>query len=482
MKNAKRILSILLSLCMVATLFSVVPMSASAASGATGNCKWALNGGNLVISGNGVMDDYSSPLDVPWYSYRNSINSITINEGVTRIGVYAFMECRNFTSVTIPSSVTAINNYAFEDCTGLTKVNVTDLTKWCNIDFENYYANPLNYAKNLYLNDKPITALAIPNGVKTIKTYAFYGCTSVKTVKFPKSVTAIGEDAFCYCAGLSAVTIPDNVTKIGDRAFYFCYGLKSVTVGNGVTAIGKYAFWDCYGLKNLTIGKGVTAIGDDAFYKCTALTSVNIPDSVTSIDKEAFARCEKLSKITLGKGVKKIGSYAFEGCSSLKSIEVGKGVEKIGNSAFGDCEKLTVKCYPGSYAEKYVKKNGVKYSLIHKHKYSKVAVKSTGKTVTKCKICGKILKTPKVKITAKKKAFSIKLTKVSGQTGYKVKYRLKGKKKWTTKTYKTNKSATKTVKKLKSKKKYQIAVCAYVTSGKKTVTSAWSKTITKKTK
>ena len=132
-------------------------------------------------------------------------------------------------------------------------------------------------------------------------------------------------------------------------------------------------------------------------------------------------------------------------------------------------------------------------ALGHKNKTTttKATYFAKGKKVTKCSTCGKTttvtikkltLKTPKVKITAKKKSLSVKLTKVSGQTGFKVRYRLKGKSKWTTKTFKTKKSVTKVIKSLKAKKNYQLQVCAYVTSGKKPATSKWSKTYTKKTK
>ena len=52
------------------------------------------------------------------------LTSITIPEGVTTIGDYAFQSCRSLTSVTIPNSVTAIENAVFQYCSSLTAIYV----------------------------------------------------------------------------------------------------------------------------------------------------------------------------------------------------------------------------------------------------------------------------------------------------------------------------------------------------------------------
>ena len=94
-------------------------------------------------------------------------------------------------------------------------------------------------------------------------------------------------------------------------------------------------------------------------------------------------------------------------------------------------------------------------------------------TVKGSKIAKLTLKTPSFKLTKGKKQFKVKYTAVSGATGFQVKYKLKGK--WKTKTYKTTKTVTKAIKKLK-KGKYSVKVRAFATQGKLKVYSAWSKT------
>ena len=70
--------------------------------------------GELVITGN--IADY--PDDdgnyAPWYQYRANIKTITIQEGVTSIGAYAFYEFTGTSKIYIPGSVTSISADAFK--------------------------------------------------------------------------------------------------------------------------------------------------------------------------------------------------------------------------------------------------------------------------------------------------------------------------------------------------------------------------------
>lgn len=173
---------------------------------------------------------------------------IKINDdlySIKEIGERAFNECKDLTSVTIPNSVTSIGDNAFYNCSGLTAVHINDLAAWCGISFKNFLANPLLYARHLYLNGTEIKNLVIPN-----------------------SVTSIGDNAFAGCSGLTSVTIPNSVTSIGWYTFINCSSLTSVTIGNSVTSIGDNAFWGCSGLTSVTIPGSVTSIGDNAFSHC----------------------------------------------------------------------------------------------------------------------------------------------------------------------------------------------------------------------
>lgn len=276
----------------------------------------------------------------------SSITSLTIGNSVKEIGESAFSGCTGITSVNIPSSVTSVGGYAFNGCSGLTKVQITDIAAWCTISFANQYSNPLYNAKHLFMNDKEITEVVIPNSATKIGDYVFYNCSSLTSVVIPNSATTIGDYAFYNCSNLTEVTIPNGMTTIGVYAFYGCSNLISVDIPNSVTEIGRVAFYGCSGLKSMKIGKGLKEIGDGVFKGCTGDLTVNsnIP-SESSYSKGVFYDT-KFSSVTIGDDVESIGDNAFYLCASISTLTLGKNVTSIGNSAFYYCNGLRdIFCY-----------------------------------------------------------------------------------------------------------------------------------------
>ena len=261
--------------------------------------------GTLYIKGSGAMSDYSISSDAndtsfcsaPWYaSHRSDIQTVIIEDGITRIGEHAFTYCSAMHSVSIPDSVTEIGAEAFAGCSSLESVT-------------------------------------IPDGVTKIGSAAFESCGSLKSVTIPSSVTTIGEWAFFGCDSLESVTIPGSVTEIGDWAFSDCGSLKSVTIPDSVTTIGEQAFSGCASLESVTIPGSVTEIGDWAFSDCVFLKSVTIPDSVTTIGECAFSGCAFLESVTIQGSVTEIGKDAFFFCSALKSVTISKNCN-VASDAF----------------------------------------------------------------------------------------------------------------------------------------------------
>ncbi len=180
-----------------------------------------------TISGAYTVKDGTKTI-APYAFYYRHITSITMPNSLTSIGSYAFEGCSSLTSVTIGSGVMSINQWAFYACNNLTSVHITDLAAWCAIDFQNEYANPLCFAKKLYLNETLVTDLVVPKGIANIGSYAFDDCDS-----------------------LTSIALPDSVTSLGDRAFSWCSSLMSVTIGKGVTSIGEYTFYGCDSLTDI---------------------------------------------------------------------------------------------------------------------------------------------------------------------------------------------------------------------------------------
>jgi len=71
-------------------------------------------------------------------------------------------------------------------------------------------------------------AFTIPDGVTSIRYWAFCYCSKLTNVNIPDSVTSIGNGVF-YSTNLTSITIPESVTSIVAMAFSNCFGLTSVT-------------------------------------------------------------------------------------------------------------------------------------------------------------------------------------------------------------------------------------------------------------
>ncbi|MGN1123265.1 MAG: leucine-rich repeat domain-containing protein [Eubacterium sp.] len=141
--NIKKVLSILISVSILASVFTGIDFSAYAQT-LTGSCgenvTYTLDtdSGLLTISGTGPMTNYSSASNVPWYNNSSSVKTVKIEYGVTRIGNGAFYNCSSLRSVTIPNSVTSIGNGAFYNCSSL--ANVTIPNSVTNIGQSAFYA------------------------------------------------------------------------------------------------------------------------------------------------------------------------------------------------------------------------------------------------------------------------------------------------------------------------------------------------------
>ena len=280
------------------------------------------------------------------FSGCSTLTSVNIPEGVVSIDNYAFYSCTGLTSVTIPASVTSIGEGAFSDCTGLTEIVINE--------------NSPNYASSDgVLFNKTYTDLIlcpagkagiynIPEGVTSIDTLAFAGCTGLTSVTIPASVTSIGEGAFSDCIGMTSVNIPEGVTSIGDGVFSGCISLTSVFIPEGVISIDNYAFYGCTGLTFVTIPASVTSIGECAFRGCTGLTSVAIPEGVASIGDSAFWGCTGLTSVAIPASVASISEDAFRGCTGLTSVIIPASVTSISDGTFRGCTGLTYVAIPAS--------------------------------------------------------------------------------------------------------------------------------------
>ena len=116
---------------------------------------------------------------------------------------------------------------------------------------------------------------------------------NIRSVDIPQGVTSIGNHAFEECFALEEVTIPQSVTSIGLIAFGGCCKLTTLSLGENVETIGGGAFFRCSSLSNITIPKKVKVIesgysGTPSFYRtfayCSSLKYIILPAELTTFE------------------------------------------------------------------------------------------------------------------------------------------------------------------------------------------------------
>lgn len=302
---------------------------------------WDLSdSGVLTISGHGPMETYNCydiyQIYPPWYSVRESIVEVVIEDGITVIGAHSFWDCTNITKVTIPDSVWWIADCAFYNCSSLTEV-------------------------------------VIPDSVTRISIEAFSLCKGLTSVRLPNYLKRIEEGSFSFCSSLPSITIPDGVISINGAAFGSCTSMTSVTIPDSVTSIAKSAFINCISLPEIELPDSLTSIVTETFKGCRSLTEIDIPGSVTSIGDVAFYGCSKLQKMILPTGVETVGTSAFDACSEMGYVFIPETVTDLGDNQFIDCSSLeSIYVVKDSFADswllsrnesriKYVAKSGEHY-------------------------------------------------------------------------------------------------------------------------
>lgn len=335
--------------------------SENAVSGTCGdNLTWSLDTqtGLLEISGTGAMYDYDSFWNLsPWCEYISDIKSVIIGEGVTTIGVGAFIECWNLTNISIANTVTSIGVSAFENCQNLIEIN-------------------------------------IPTNLKSIGSEAFNWCRSIEAITIPKSVTNIGEFAFSGCSSLTSITVDEENSIYSSDSFGVLFdknktkliqypagsNMISYTVPDSVTEIQDYAFANNSNLKELMISDRVTIIGEGVFEYCTGLTNVVLPDSLTSIGDCAFRGCFALADIIIPDAVTSIGNGAFYDCYSIEYLHIPSAATTIADNILYNTTAYICSSTEDCYAKTYAKENNIEFRVCSGHEESEH--EHTPKTVT----------------------------------------------------------------------------------------------------
>ncbi len=259
---------------------------------------WSLDDdGVLTISGTGDMYDYgrTGNTRAPWYEYNDSIVSVVVEDGVTRIGNSAFYQCKMSEGLVLPDSVEEIGEYAFHSC-------------------------------------ETLPSVTFGAGLTTINQYAFYHCYALSgELEFPETLEIVGNYTFTGDTQITgSLDFPDATESIGTQAFWNCHNVASVTFGSGLKSIGNSAFRACMQCEGcastIEFPDGLETIGTFAFAECYLGEYATDADKVTT-EVEAG---NKLATGVKGEPETLTESVSFTGVT----IELPDSVTSVGRSAF----------------------------------------------------------------------------------------------------------------------------------------------------
>ena len=248
--------------------------------------------GNIVEPYNPTAFDVS----IRSNEYANGQGVITFDGDVTLINAEAFRECNTLESISLPDGITEVVEGSFRGCSNLTSFSSKLATA---------NRRALIVDKTLVaFAPKGVTKYTIPAGVARIGAYTFAYSTELLDVTIGNGVEVIGAWSFTRCSELKRAYIASSVHTIEEGAFSYCN--KLVIEGDNYESVDggirdKDGKWrgpiDIPDDGKIEVGKGVITIGEGAVRNNDGITKVTIPESVQEIEAWAFMGCTSLEKV-----------------------------------------------------------------------------------------------------------------------------------------------------------------------------------------
>lgn len=188
------------------------------------------------------------------------VAQLDIPQGTEVIPRGAMAGRKELVSVSVPASVKVIRERAFAGCENLARVTLCEGLEQVEDD--------------VFSGCKRLTSIVIPNSVTRITGSAFSDCGVTEPV-----LNAAG-DTLIYCPAQAAgeeYTVPEGVRRIRSHAFFKLPGLKQVHFPESLERIDKMAFALC-GLTWVSLSRSAAERSRDAFFGCKDLCAVKIND------------------------------------------------------------------------------------------------------------------------------------------------------------------------------------------------------------
>ena len=312
----------------------------------------------------------------------------SVPDGVKAIAYDSFSSNKNINSVRLPSSLENVRDGAFVN-SSITEVSVASEHPAYEV-IGDTLIDKRTGTIDFFFSDSENVDYIIPETIKTVAPYAFFGHQGLKSVVFLNEDVAIGKYAFAGCTDLTFVSLPGKMNKVNAGAFMACKNLKSIVLPGQLVTIDNRAFEACTNLSEIYMPNTLQSIGDKAFKSCISLRKIRIPANIINIGQEAFSKsglttvsyldskdsngggldsvrkdtfsgCNMLTDVRLSKSITSLEKGAFEDCVSLKNMVIPSNVIDIKPDTFNGCKDIQLTVTRDSFAANYCKEYGFDY-------------------------------------------------------------------------------------------------------------------------
>ena len=264
---------------------------------------------------------------------NSQVSSITLPQGMKKLGRHVFFYCTNLTSLTLPEGMEEIGMMCFGSCS-LTSVNLP--STMVKLD-------------SCSLQDNPFTSINLKN-VEFVGRQAFSQCTNLRTVTsngmleeidgaaftrcplttayLPEGMLTINMNAYFRCADMTSFTVPTTVTTITGNP---CVGAMSLRAFNVAEGSEYFAAYDgcLYATGGQTVKPGQNRAEGDAPAGLTALVGVptgwqqnllSVPEGVTVIANQAAREVTSITEVELPSTLVEIRPSAFSSITGITRV------------------------------------------------------------------------------------------------------------------------------------------------------------------
>jgi hypothetical protein len=262
---------------------------------------------------------------------NSQVSSISLPQGMKKLGSFVFFYCVNLTSLTLPEGMEEIGKMCFSSCS-LTSVNLP--STMVKLD-------------TCALQDNPFTSINLKN-VKFVGRQAFSQCTNLTSVTSNGKLEEIDGAAFTRCP-ITTAYLPECLLTINMNAYFRCTNLNSFTVPTTTTTITGNPCVGATSLRafNVAAGSEYFAVYDGCLYATGGSTvkpepnraEGDVPTGLTAL--VGVPTGWQQSVLRVPEGVTVIANQAAREATSITQVELPSTLVEIRPSAFSSITGIT---------------------------------------------------------------------------------------------------------------------------------------------